>query len=167
MNTQDKNVEDTKKPLIPPHIAWPGLVVGLLFISVGANIGLMMASRSDNGAQPEEGYYQKALAWDATQEARAAGKTLVWDTVFVPQAEHMVFRVKVEQSALTEVRVKYQFNANATWYTQELTASNEGYEGELEHLGVGVWNFIIEANLDGKPVVHEFRQEWRSPTPKG
>ena len=45
---------DRRPPLIPSHIAWPGFVVLLLLLSIGAAVVTVMAARSDGGARPVE-----------------------------------------------------------------------------------------------------------------
>lgn len=64
---------------IPDHIRWPGLVVAILGLSVTANIVLVMAARSDGGAQVEPDYYRKAVAWDARQDLLDRSAALRWD----------------------------------------------------------------------------------------
>ena len=56
---------------IPPQILYPGMVIGILSMSVIAHIILIVNAASDGGAQVVPDYYEKAVNWDAEQ-ARAA-----------------------------------------------------------------------------------------------
>ena len=57
---------------IPPQIFWPGLVIGILLMSVTAHVVLIVKASSDGGAQAVPDYYEKAANWDATQAREAA-----------------------------------------------------------------------------------------------
>lgn len=69
-----------KKPLIPPHIAWPGFVIALLLLSIGSAFQAFFAANSDGGAQVVEDYYDAAVRFDDEQAARAASDALGWTT---------------------------------------------------------------------------------------
>ena len=57
---------------IPPHILYPGLVIGILTMSVTAHVYLIVMAASDGGAQVVPDYYEKAQSWDAEQARVAA-----------------------------------------------------------------------------------------------
>ncbi len=63
---------------LPPHIAWPLFIVGLLTMSVVTVTITVMAARSDGGAQVIDDYYQKAVNWDETAALQAASDALGW-----------------------------------------------------------------------------------------
>lgn len=68
------------RPLLPPHIGWPLLIISLLGISIGASLITVFAARSDGGAQIVDNYYEKAVRWDSTQASQAASDALQWTT---------------------------------------------------------------------------------------
>jgi hypothetical protein len=47
--------EPVKKPLVPPHVAWPLFVVLLLLMSITAATITVFAAYSDGGVQVVEG----------------------------------------------------------------------------------------------------------------
>ncbi len=57
---------------IPPHILYPGMVVGILLMSVLAHIVLLVMASADGGPQVVPDYYEKAANWDKYQAERAA-----------------------------------------------------------------------------------------------
>jgi nitrogen fixation protein FixH len=63
---------------IPPHIAWPGAIVALLLLGIGSAFTILIASRSDGGAQVIENYYERAVDWDAEADRQAASARLGW-----------------------------------------------------------------------------------------
>lgn len=67
-----------KKPLIPPHILWPGMVIAFLAFCVGTQTYLVISANSDGGAQIEQNYYQRSLQWDEDQANRERSRRLGW-----------------------------------------------------------------------------------------
>lgn len=61
-----------------PAQLWPAAVVGVLAITVGANVWLIWAARDPNGAVIEPDYYRKAVAWDTTAARQARSDDLRW-----------------------------------------------------------------------------------------
>lgn len=59
---------------------WPLFVITLLVSSVVMMGIVVMAARSDGGAQVVDDYYEQAVKWDSLAEARAATSTLGWTT---------------------------------------------------------------------------------------
>lgn len=68
------------RPLLPPHIGWPLLIISLLGISIGASLITVFVARSDGGAQVIDNYYEKAVRWDSTKASQAASDALQWTT---------------------------------------------------------------------------------------
>lgn len=67
-----------KKPLVPPHIAWPAFVIALLLLGIGSAFEALFAARSDGGAKIVENYYDEALGYDERRAAQAASDALGW-----------------------------------------------------------------------------------------
>lgn len=58
---------------------WPVLVTLALGFTVGVNVVMLFASKSDpNGTVVEPDYYRKAVDWDRTMARQAASKALGW-----------------------------------------------------------------------------------------
>lgn len=58
-------------PTIPPRILYPGIVIGILLMSVTAHVILIVLASRDGGAQVVDDYYEKATHWDAEQAENA------------------------------------------------------------------------------------------------
>ena len=56
---------------IPPQLLYPGIVIGILLMSVTAHVILIVLASSDGGAQVVDDYYDKAINWDAEQAEQA------------------------------------------------------------------------------------------------
>ena len=78
-----------KRLHLPPHIAWPLFIVGLLSMSVATVAITVVAARSDGGPQVIDDYYQKAVNWDETVALQAASDALGWqaEVVILPSHE--------------------------------------------------------------------------------
>lgn len=61
-----------------PAALWPAAVVGVLAITVGANVWLVWMAREPNGAVIEPDYYRKAVAWDSLAARQGRSDALGW-----------------------------------------------------------------------------------------
>jgi len=76
---------------------WPLLVTAALAFTVGVNVVMFFAAKSDpNGTVVEPDYYRKAVEWDRTMAQRSASDALGW-TATATLAAHT--------DALREIRV--------------------------------------------------------------
>ncbi len=67
-----------RRPLVPPHVAWPAAIVGLLLTSVGVSATVVVASRSDGGAEVVERPYTHGSDLDTLAAARLSSDALGW-----------------------------------------------------------------------------------------
>jgi nitrogen fixation protein FixH len=63
---------------LPPHLAWPAGIIGLLLLGATSTFGVLIAARSDGGPAVVEDYYQQALRWDTLARQQAASDALGW-----------------------------------------------------------------------------------------
>ena len=61
-----------------PGAWWPIAIVGVLAVTVGANVALMVAARDPNAYVVEPDYYRKAVNWDSTMAQARASVALGW-----------------------------------------------------------------------------------------
>ena len=61
-----------------PGALWPVAIVGVLAITVGANVWMLWAAHDPNGAVVEPDYYRKAVAWDSLAAGQARSDGLRW-----------------------------------------------------------------------------------------
>lgn len=145
---------------IPPHILWPGMIVGILLLSVVANIVLIVAATSDGGAQIEADYYERALAWDEELAQREQSEALGWQTdltieptapagqvVLVTVADHAGQPVHGLTGAL-----KMRHATQAQWRSLELepiTGSLGQYKVVTAFDRPGLWDFTVDVQDQG------------------
>ncbi|MEM1271523.1 MAG: FixH family protein, partial [Bacteroidota bacterium] len=65
-------------PSLPPHIAWPGLVVFILLIGIGGGMSILYYAQTDGGPQIVEDYYTQAADWNDTMRVQASTLRLGW-----------------------------------------------------------------------------------------
>lgn len=94
---------------------WPVLVTLALGFTVGVNVVMLMASKSDpNGTVVEPDYYRKAVDWDRTMARQAASNALGWSATSSLGAAN---------SAAREVRVALRDSAGAPLSDAEVTVT--------------------------------------------
>lgn len=64
---------------IPPRIFYPGLIVGLLSLSIAMSVGGLYFAMSDGGPEIVPDHYEKSVEYDDFYEARRASIELGWD----------------------------------------------------------------------------------------
>lgn len=72
---------------------WPFLIVGLLSLSVGANVILILKATNDPAFAVEKDYYQKAIDYDAIQAARAESARLGWRVALKAKRDRLEVRL--------------------------------------------------------------------------
>lgn len=65
-------------PKIPARILYPGMVIGLLTMSVGFVVTTVVAAHSDGGPQVVENYYQKSVNYEEIKALREAAESTGW-----------------------------------------------------------------------------------------
>lgn len=66
---------------IPAHVVWPGLVVGLLGMSVTMVTITVVAAVGDPSFAVESDYHEKAMQWDEHVAQQATNADLGWNVV--------------------------------------------------------------------------------------
>jgi len=69
------------KTFIEKGYGWPLFVIVLLVSSVGMMGLVVMAAKSDGGAQVVDNYYRDAVQWDSLANARNAASQLGWTAI--------------------------------------------------------------------------------------
>jgi nitrogen fixation protein FixH len=63
---------------VKPAALWPLAVIGVLAVTVGANVWLIQVAREPNGAVIEPDYYRRAVAWDSLAARQGRSDALGW-----------------------------------------------------------------------------------------
>ncbi len=166
-----ESVEARRRPLIPAHIFWPGLVVSILGLSVLANVALVLSATSDNGAQVEEDYYQQAVDWDAHRELLRESAALGWGAAVELGAPGTGQRVTLRDRAGQPLD-----GATGRLLARHATQA-QGLEGALTPVpgspGVytsrialdrpGLWDLTVDVEREGQRFLQVTRQEAATP----
>jgi len=73
---------------------FPYMLIGLLLISVGSNVYLLVRATNDPSFAVEPDYYEKAVEWDALQEAKAASDRLGWKAEVDATRDEIIVRLE-------------------------------------------------------------------------
>lgn len=164
----------TSRPLIPPHIGWPLLVVLLLTMSVGTVTTMVLASRSDGGAQVIDDYYRKAVAWDTLAAERRASAALGWHAtlaVEAPAADTLraVLVTVVDRQGVPVAGLSGTVQAGRPHRATLLDAQPLApadvpgtYRLALRLDGEGLWDFEVRAHRADERFVATLRHEIRA-----
>lgn len=152
---------------IPAHIFYPGLVIALLLFSLGSSAVLVMASRSDGGAQVMNDYYQQSVHWDEKQAVIAGSKDLHWtfDWDFDnPEEGRLSVRDRYDTPVVgvnAQLRVRRpQFADDVSVASLEAVKGQPGvYRFEHQRTGRGVWDIILEGDYRDQPIWFAERQQ--------
>ncbi|MFN8586373.1 MAG: FixH family protein [Candidatus Eisenbacteria bacterium] len=156
-----------------PGALWPVAIIGVLAVTVGANIWLFYEARDPNVVAIEPDYYRKAVAWDSTMAQAERDVQLGWraevttgalnaggTTVAVTLADST--GAPLEGAA---VRVECIHNADALHHRNaDLPAAGAGrYEGRVPLPRAGLW----EVRITARRGTDLFTSSLRTDVPRG
>lgn len=152
---------------ISPSLLYPGIVVGLLLMSVSTSFILLRTAQSDGGAQVLDNYYVEALDWDRTQEQRAVVRELGWN-LNLQLEPGAVGRLQILDSALAPVDgLQAKVTLRRPQLAEAVSSSElvpaEGVPGLYtfahEALEDGLWDVILEGQWDERTLRYERRYQ--------
>ena len=159
---------------IPPHIAWPATIIGLLLLGMVWSFGVVAASLVDGGAQVVDNYYARAITWDKDAEVRKKSDALMWDISIElissddresPHAVNISIQDRHGEPVsdlVGTVRVFRPHQADVVT-APELTpvpGTPGVYNQPLPMAGPGLWDFDIDAYRDTLHFVKKVRTEF-------
>lgn len=138
---------------------FPYMLVGLLLLSVGSNVYLVIRATSDPSFAIEPDYYSKAVRWDELQAERAASRDLGWKIQVVARRDQL--RIALRDSlgrpidgAQVEVEAFHNARANDR-IREKLVPKGLGvYVLNRTFHRLGVWEYRLAALLDKQKFVH-------------
>ncbi len=153
---------------------WPVAIVGVLALTVGANIWVMVVARDPHAAAIEPDYYNKAVAWDSTLAEQHRSEQLGWlvDVVLLDASPSgAVVRVQLRDRtgrALSGARVRVEAIHNLQADARIEAALGELGEGEYSaHMPLprpGQWELRLDVTQGKDRWVSSVRREaqWSS-----
>lgn len=163
------NHQDRPKGLLRPEVAWPMAVIGLLLLSIGTMTTMVLATRSDGGAQVVQNYYQQAIAWDTQVAEKAASDALGWQaTLALPTNEKALIITLVDREGqpveeavgtltITRPHIASPLSAGP-W---EATDTPGVYRYAVALDGRGLWDFTLRVEKGEARFVTTIRREVR------
>ena len=157
-----------------PGALWPIAIVGVLALTVGANIAVMIAARDPHASAIEPNYYAKAVAWDSTMAEERASEALGWKVAAdLSGASRSGARLSVRLvdragAPVTGARVRVEaiHNLQADQpVTAELGGDERGvYEAELPLRLAGMWELRLDVTRGHERYATSLRREaaWSS-----
>lgn len=137
---------------------WPIAIVGVLAITVGANMYLLWETRDPTITAIEPDYYRKAVAWDSTMAQARADVALGWnaEVAFGPLSSGGArLTVTLADSAGdpvndAAVHIEAINNVDALHHVPgDLDHTEPGrYEGDLPLPRPGLWEVRVTARRD-------------------
>lgn len=154
---------------IPSHIRYPAMIFGLLGMTLVVNIILVVAVRSDGGAQIMEDYYEKSVHWDEQAAIRQESDKLGWTlTVDLPREAPGEVRVTNADglpvtglSATLRLRRPHLAEDVAQVDLTAVGGQPGVYRFEHPSAHAGLWDFVVEGEFGGRPVAFQQRQRVR------
>ena len=130
--------------------AWvPWMVVGILSISVVANMILLLRATADPAFAVEPDYYAKAVHWDQIRAEQEASLRLGWSVDLKLEPEHALLRLSDRMGRPIE-------NAQVTADAFAMVRSQHFVEAPFEELGNGRYRWTYAFPHRGR---WEFRLE--------
>ncbi|MGA7306000.1 MAG: FixH family protein [Rhodothermales bacterium] len=152
-----------------PNVLWPAAIVGLLLLGGVTTFAVLIASRSDGGAQVVDNYYRKSVAWDSVAAERRASEALGWVARIEIQPPDQATGVAVItdkngepltglQGAVTVSRPQ----SSVTYGTHSLVegdSSSGRYSFSFPYRDHGLWDLEIVARRAAERFIDKIRIE--------
>lgn len=158
-------------PNIPARILYPGMVIGLLLMSVGFVVTTVIAAHSDGGPQVVDDYYQKSVDYEQTQALRGAAENSGWkvdvrNLADAVEGRPLVVSVKDARGrpvsglkGTLELRRPERSAAHAASALSPVVGAPGTYEARVTPDREGLWDVTIRAERGSAEYLFEVREE--------
>jgi nitrogen fixation protein FixH len=154
---------------LKPGAWWPVAIVGVLVVTVGANVALIVAARDPNAYVVEPHYYEKALAWDSTMAIARRSAALGWQVDatlhgWTPSGTPLVVQLADSAGAAVagaQVRAELLNNLSPEHPVRAALAEAGGgrYAANVPLPRTGLWEIRLEARRDADLFVADLRRD--------
>lgn len=154
---------------IPSNIRYPAMIFSLLGLTLVVNIILVISINSDNGAQVVDDYYEQSINWDDYAATRSESEARHWTLDFEFERDQPG-RLEVQgadkapvEGLVAQLHVRRPQFAEDIALVDLLPVTGEPGVYRFENSGTkaGVWDFVVEGEYDGRPVVLQHRHTIR------
>ena len=159
---------------LKPGALWPIAIVGVLALTVGANVAVFIAARDPHAAALEPDYYNKAVAWDSTLAQEHRSEQLGWRVdadLLDASRDGATLRVQVldrDGAPLTGARVRVEAIHNLQADVRVKAVFGDSGQGEyvmkLPLPRAGMWELRLDITRGADRYVTSLRREaqWSS-----
>ena len=153
------------RSLLPPHIAWPGLVVLILSIGISAVGYTIYHSQKDGGVAMIDDYSVHAADWEELSAARGASNgwtgTLTFSDEEPPRLHLELFDAEGNPVSVNESTIALrQPHHESPFFETDLNEEAPGeYSSLVPLLNTGLWDAIVRGTVNAEPVEHTLRFE--------
>lgn len=158
------------KRIIDNGWQWPILIITILGSSVIANIAVVIRASSDPSFVIEKDYYDNALNWDASQEAKRKSEALGWElrahAAIVKNGDaKLQVQVEVEDAQGRPIEdanvwVKgFAIARSADVVSGAMPRGAEGYRAELDAHRPGLWQLDFKVSRGSDVFIHSMRTD--------
>jgi nitrogen fixation protein FixH len=144
-------------------------IVGVLAVTVGANVAMMVAARDPNAYVVEPDYYHKAVNWDSTMAQARASAALGWQVDaalrdWTPQGTTLLVQLADSTGApLAGADVKVELINNLSPETPVHAAPADAGGGRYESRVVlarpGLWELRLQVRRAGDYFTADLRRD--------
>ena len=152
-----------------PGAWWPIAIVGVLAVTVAANIALMVVARDPNAYVVEPDYYRKGVNWDSSMAQARASVALGWQVDaalrdWTPAGSTLVVQLADSPGApLAGASVKVELINNVTPETPVHSAPAEAgagrYVARVALARPGLWELRLQARRGGDFYTADLRRD--------
>jgi hypothetical protein len=165
------------RPILPPQIRWPTLIIGALVIHVVASLVTVVIATSNPSYAIEEDYYRKALAWDSRRAQDRHNLELGWQLEFEvapPPAAgsdpQLVVRLadpngQPLDGARVAVAAFHNARADQIVRAEPVAAGNGVYTCPLAMRRAGRWELRFTVDRGGERFTHTVNRDIRAVVP--
>ncbi|AWV90675.1 FixH family protein [Bradymonas sediminis] len=154
---------------VPSNIRYPAMIFALLGMTLVVNVILVLAVRSDGGAQVVDDYYERSISWDEYAAVRSESAARGWTLAFElePEQPGRLVVTGADQKPVDGLVAKLHLRrpqlADDVALVELLPVNDEPGVYRFEHpaMRAGVWDVIVEGEFDGRPVMLQHRHRIR------
>jgi nitrogen fixation protein FixH len=154
---------------VKPGAWWPIGIVGVLAVTVAANVALMVVARDPNAYVVEPDYYRKGVNWDSSMAQARASVALGWQVDaalrdWTPAGTTLVVQLADSAGApLTGAEVKVDLINNVTpehpVHAVPAEAGAGRYVARVPLARPGLWELRLQARRDGDFYTADLRRD--------
>ncbi len=145
------------------------MIFGLFGLTTVVNIILVVASRSDGGAQIVPDYYDQAVHWDETQSVRHTSEARGWQlTIDMPTHTDGVLHIQ-DKNAQPIVGLTADLRLRRPQYADDIAVTilepvvdaPGSYRFAHPQATAGLWDFVVDGEYEGERLLLSHRTRIR------